>query len=60
MKKTWNSPKIEELEITATAYSPASGTIQDGEYINYDTGEREPFYRPSGSKPSGNKPIITG
>jgi hypothetical protein len=49
MKKAWNSPKIEELSIAATAYDPQSGTVPDYSLINQQTGEViKTYYQQSG------------
>lgn len=34
--KKWNNPSIEELDLNATAYSPAKGSRIDGTYKSYD------------------------
>lgn len=50
MKKVWNTPEFETLNVNATAYSPAGGTVQDGAYISNDGVYNIPTYAPS----SGN------
>lgn len=39
MKKTWNSPEIEEMDINTTAWTNTSGTEADQYYENC-----EPLY----------------
>ncbi len=48
MKKTWNNPAIEELEISATAMTNQSGTRVDGGTWNNVTGEVTRTYFASG------------
>lgn len=48
MKKTWNNPAIEELNITATENDMSSGTKPDYGWFNNTTGEVEVHYYPSG------------
>ena len=50
MKKIWNTPEFETLNVNATAYAPNGGTVQDGVYISKDGKFNEPTFAPS----SGN------
>lgn len=50
MKKVWNTPEFETLNVNATAYSPYGGTYQDGCYSSYDGDFNIPTFAPS----SGN------
>lgn len=34
--KLWNVPSLEEMDLKATAYSPAGGNRLDGTYNSYD------------------------
>lgn len=48
MKKNWNDPVIEELNISFTATAENNGTHYDYEYFDYATGEYTYAYFPSG------------
>ena len=48
--KTWNQPMIEELDLNATAYSPAGGTVIDGSYVSRNGKYDIPTYGPSGQE----------
>ena len=56
--KKWNNPSIEELDLNATAYSPAGGSRLDGAYQSNDGKYKYETFGPS----SGNegKPILNG
>ena len=36
MKKVWNTPELETLNVNATAYNPNGGEAVDGTYISTD------------------------
>ena len=57
--KKWNNPSIEELDLNATAYSPAGGTRQDGAYMSNDGHYNYNTYGPSGGEDDGT-PAIHG
>ena len=48
--KTWNQPSLVELDLTATAYSPDSGSKVDGFYVDRDGVTTHYTYCPSGSE----------
>ncbi len=50
MKKVWNTPEFETLNVNATAYDPNGGTVEDGCYNSYDGKYTIPTHAPS----SGN------
>ncbi|WP_155832292.1 hypothetical protein [Butyrivibrio sp. MC2013] len=54
--KTWNTPVVEELGVQATAYSPLSGTREDGHYESDDGKYYKPTYGPSSN--SGTPEVI--
>ena len=57
--KKWNNPSLEELDLNATAYSPAGGSRVDGAYNSNDGKFYYPTYGPSGGADDGN-PHLTG
>ena len=57
--KKWNNPSIEELDLNATAYSPAGGNRQDGAYKSNDGKYNYQTYGPSGGEDDGT-PHIAG
>ena len=63
--KKWNNPSIEELDLNATAYSPAGGNRLDGAYRSNDGKYNYPTYGPSGGDEgevhmNGNDPSVGG
>ena len=56
--KKWNNPSIEELDLNATAYSPAQGNRIDGTYKSYDGAFTHHSYAPSGA--DNGEPHLTG
>lgn len=50
MKKVWNTPELETLNVNATAYNPKAGNKVDGAYVSEDGKYNIPTYAPS----SGN------
>lgn len=46
--KTWINPNLEELGVSATAYSVSGGTVVDGSYTSDDGQYEIPTYQPSG------------
>ena len=56
MKKNWNTPKIEVLDISATAFDPNGGTVADLYQENLITHEYETYYQPSGAATHGGLP----
>lgn len=62
--KKWNTPSIEELDLNATAYSPAGGNRLDGAYKSTDGKYNIPTYGASSGdngevRMNGNDPTIT-
>lgn len=46
--KIWNQPSLEELDLSATAYSEKKGSVVDGSYVSGDGKYEIPTYGPSG------------